>query len=117
MYCPRCGTQAASSQARFCSECGGEITEPAGRPSEQGARPAGQDTGAGPSQRAWRDNSPDSPLRVVLMAAGLVVLVPLMLIAGLAVLGVAIHALPLIALCLVVYWVLSRRQRWSRVRL
>jgi hypothetical protein len=60
---------------------------------------------------------PDSALKTGLMAVGLVFLVPLLLIVGLVVLGVAVHLLPVIVLGLVIYWALSRRQRWSGVRM
>jgi hypothetical protein len=123
MYCPHCGTKAASNQVRFCYECGAEIAVPAGRQSEPGSQQTGQET-TGPAQQIWCGTSPgrgpagpSTALRTVLMAAGLVVLVPVILIAGLALLGLAVHALPVIALGLLVYWALSRRQRWSGARL
>jgi hypothetical protein len=128
MYCPRCGTQVASSQSRFCYECGSEIVVPAGQHGEFGAQQPGQDQQTGSSQRAWRGNIPvmnvtvkDSALKAVLMAAGLLLLLPvifgalvLTFVAGIALIGLAFKALPFIALCVIVYWFMSRRQRWSR---
>ncbi len=128
MYCPRCGTQAASSQSRFCYECGSEIDVPAGQHGASGPRQTGQDQNAGSSQRAWRGSIPtmnvtvkDNALKTVLMAAGLLLLLPvifgalaLTFAAGVALIALAFKALPFIALCVIVYWFMSRRQRWGR---
>jgi hypothetical protein len=129
MYCPKCGTQAASSQSRFCYECGSEIDVPTGQQSASSSQQPGQDQGAGSSQRTWRGSIPvmqvsvkDNTLKTVLIAAGLVLLLPVILgaaaltfVAGIALLALAFKALPFIALCVIVYWVMSRRQHWSRV--
>jgi hypothetical protein len=60
---------------------------------------------------------PDSALKTALLAVGVVFLLPLLLIAGLVVLGVAVHVLPFIVLGVVLYWALSRRQRWGGARM
>ncbi len=122
MYCPRCGTKAASGQSRFCHECGAELTGTTGQQDAAGPQQTGPCPGF--ARPSWSGPFPgrglraaDSPLKVGLMAVGAVFLLPLILIAGLALVGLTLHALPLIALGVLVYWALSRRQRWSGVRL
>jgi hypothetical protein len=122
MYCPRCGTQATSSQSQFCYECGAALTGPTSQQDASGPQQTGPCPGF--ARPSWSGSVPgrgllaaDSPLRVGLMAVGALFLLPLILIAGLALVGLAIHALPFIALGVIVYWALSRRRRWSGVRL
>lgn len=122
MFCPQCGTKTVTGNQRFCRECGAEI----GAASSQANQTAtGTDAPArgsysAPAQRPCmltHVNVKDSALKTLLMAAGLLLLLPLVfgtLLAGVvavvAVAALAIKLAPVVVLGLVAYWFITRRR-------
>lgn len=128
MFCPKCGTRINASAGRFCPECGGEIAASAGQgsagggPGYQSASSSGQST---PPYSAWPayvvvKNRSRSPL---LIAAVIVLALPLLfgavmasLVAGVALIALAFKALPLIAVGLIVYLILTHQRHAPHTR-
>src|SRR5437588_13024569 len=115
MFCPQCGTKVTPGTQRFCRECGADV----GRDADQGARGAAQR----PVERARRASpfarcvlskhvmEKDSTMKTLLMAGGLLLLLPLALalaagtlVAGVALVAMVLKLAPLMALGLVLYW-------------
>ncbi len=132
MYCPRCGTQ-TSGGARFCHECGAETSgheQQAANTAGPAAQGRGVSPGAPPFQGPFMTTTHvvvkhHSSARPWLIAIGLLLLLPLAvplifgtllagLFAGVAVVGIAVHAAPLIAVALLIYLVMTRQQRMPR---
>lgn len=136
MFCPQCGTQVTNSKARFCRECGGEIDAASG---QRDRATAGATQGsAGPASGASSNVPPfqrpcmlthvmvkESWLKPLLMAAGLLVLLPLALallfgalvaslFAGIALIHVVFKLAPLLLIGVVLYWFMTRRRRTSQ---
>lgn len=130
MFCPHCGTRVTVSKARFCGECGGEMTAAAGP--DGGAR---QTADRGANASGASPHGPftmthvvvkDNAMRTILIAAGLLLLLPLAIplffgallasfVAGIALVGILFKAIPLLAIGLLIYVVLRERrtQRWA----
>ena len=122
MFCPRCGTKTTTGTPRFCRECGGEIGADPG--------PEGQRAGSGPTTMPPRQRPfmlthvivKDNTMKTVLIAAGLLLLLPLAIplafgtlvagvVAGVALVATAIKLAPVLALGIVLYWIVTRRRR------
>ena len=111
MFCPQCGARVPTGTERFCKECGAEL---------------GQGATALPrrvlSNRLMKN---DHAMKTLLIVAGLVLLVPLALhlffglllasvVAGVALVAMAIKLAPALALGFVLYWIVTRRRRTLR---
>ena len=133
MFCPQCGTKTVTGSQRFCRECGAEISPAAGQDQTAQGAQATQGTAQGPFNQAcgasYSTLRPcavhvsvrDNPMKTLLMAGGLLLLLPLaiplvfgLLIAGVAagvgLVALAIHLLPVLALAAVVYWIVAQRR-------
>jgi hypothetical protein len=134
MFCPRCGTKAATNSPRFCYECGAEIP-PAGETRASGAE-EGFDRAANSGPKGYGASptwdprvmthvfTRDRSWRPVLIAGGLLLLLPLAIplifgavvasaFAGIALVALLVKALPVLAIVALVYWALSRPRRYT----
>ena len=123
MFCPKCGTRAVAGDQRFCRECGAELSAQPAAESRQGP---GASFAIPPRPYTYiRGMAKGSPLKTLLIIAGVVLLVPLALhllfgivVAGLvlsvALIGLAFKLLPILAVAALVYWIVMRQRRTLR---
>jgi len=120
MFCSQCGTRAATSNQRYCPECGNDRTVPTAAPAS-GPAPESAPGQVPPTYMAYtpvvRVDHHHGLLRPLLLLVGAFMLLPLLiplafgsLVAGVVLIGFMLKALPLLALCAFVAWFVSRRQ-------
>ena len=129
MFCPQCGTQVTPGQQRFCRECGAEVGRDPDQEVRQAAqRPADHAGMASALPRCALSNQvmeKDTTMKTLLMAGGLLLLLPLAiplavgtlvagLVAGVALVAMALKLAPVLALGLVLYWIVTRQRRTLR---
>ena len=121
MFCPQCGTKTTTGTQRFCRECGGEI---GADPGQEGQRAGSGSTTMPPRQRPSMLTHvivKDNTMKTLLIAAGLLLLLPLAIpivfgtlvagvVAGVALVAAAIKLAPVLALGIVLYWIVTRRR-------
>lgn len=119
MYCPRCGTKTIMGQQGYCRECGAAIDATAGTQGHDATH--AMPPHAHPfviSHVIEKDNT----MRTLLMAGGLLLLLPLAIplvigalvasfVTGAALIAILFKAIPLLAVALVVYLILNRQRR------
>ena len=121
MFCSQCGTRAATSNQRYCPECGNDRTVPSTAAPASGPAPESARGPVSPPYMAYtpvvRVDHHHGLLRPLLLLVGAFMLLPLLiplafgsLVAGVVLIGFVLKALPLLALCAFVAWFVSRRQ-------